>query len=100
MATKKDRRHNGYVTPRLTISPMELVKYNLFAGTFYDDWEDYRDGSRDWFKDFKTIKEIHPKRGRYREKELVEKRIQMNQKQKRLLKRRKAKKIHRLTRPL
>jgi len=100
MATRKDRRHNGYVTPRLTVSPKELIRNNLFVNTFYDDWEDYRDGFRDWFSDFKTIKEIHATRGKYRKKDMVEKRNQMNQKQKRLLNRRKAKRIHRLIKPL
>jgi hypothetical protein len=94
MTTRKDRRHNGYVTPRLTVSPEELIRNNLFVNTFYDDWEDYRDSFRDWFRDFKTIKEIRAKRGKYFCEELLEKRIRMNLKQKKLLKRRKFRKSH------
>ncbi|MCX6750458.1 MAG: hypothetical protein NTZ83_03300 [Candidatus Pacearchaeota archaeon] len=94
MVSKKDRRHNGYVTPRLTISPVELVRYDLFVDTFYDDWEDYRDSYRDWFRDFKTIKKAHLRRGKYFCEELFEKRIHMNLKQKKLIKRRKFRKSH------
>ena len=56
MITKKDRRHNGYVTPKSFISGKDLEKFGITIDTFYDDWEDYRDGFRDWFRDFKLIK--------------------------------------------
>ncbi len=88
MVTKKDRGHNGHITPRLTISRMELVKYNLFIDTFYDDWENYRDGFRDWFRDFKTIKKVQYRKSKSFSDELFQKRIRMNLKQKKLLKRR------------
>jgi hypothetical protein len=94
MATRKDRRHNGYVTPRLTVSPKELIRNNLFVNTFYDDWEDYRDSFRDWHRDFKTIKKIQYRKSKSFSNELFEKRIKMNLKQKRLLKRRKSRKLH------
>jgi hypothetical protein len=94
MVSKKDRRHNGYVTPRLTISRRELDKYNLSIDTFYDDWEDYRDGFRDWFRDFKTIKKVHYKKSKRMIDELLRKRILMNIKQKKLMKRRKFRKLH------
>lgn len=69
-----------------------MIKYNLFLNPFYDDWEDWRDGFRDWYKDFKTIKNIEiGKKNIYGEK--YEKRIKMNQKQKQLLKRRKVRKL-------
>lgn len=84
MVTKKDRRHSGYVTPRATVSKKDLEKYDLVIDSFYDDWSNYRDGFRDWFKDFKLIKRI---RGKVYS-ELAEKRLKMNQRQKMLLKRR------------
>ena len=84
MVTKKDRRHNGYVTPQATIPNKLLLKFHLFVDEFYDDWEDYRDGFRDCFKDFKKIKNVHMRRGIYFNQELFEKRIQMNKKQERL----------------
>jgi hypothetical protein len=92
MVTKKDRRHNGYVTPNLTIPPKDLIKYDIFIDEFYDDWEDYRDGFRDWFRDFKLIKWVHPRKRLFNE-ELYNKRVRMNLKQKRLLKVRKARRL-------
>ncbi|HLD04450.1 MAG TPA: hypothetical protein VJG90_01910 [Candidatus Nanoarchaeia archaeon] len=88
MAAKKDRRHSGYVTPQAVARFKDLVKYDLFIEPFYDDWQDHRDGFRDWFRDFKMIKRIHSRK--WRNSELASKRIAMNLKQKRLLKRRKA----------
>ncbi len=92
MVTKKDRRHSGYVTPQATISKEELIKNDLFIDDFYDDWEDYRDGFRDWFRDFKKIKNIKDKKW----SPCIEKRIQMNKKQKKLLLRRKARRLLRV----
>lgn len=88
MVTRKDRRSSGYVTPYPTVSKKNIIKYDFFLNPFYDEWCDYRDGLRDWFKDFKKIKKIH--RRKCFNEELVEKRIRMNLKQKNLLKRRKA----------
>jgi|ETNmetMinimDraft_2_1059921.scaffolds.fasta_scaffold90158_2 hypothetical protein len=91
MKTKKQRRHSGYVSPRATISKKNVIRYELFINTFYDDWQNYRDGFRDWFRDFKKIKKVH--RGfRSFNEELIKKRIQMNLKQKRLLRRRRIRK--------
>ena len=90
MVTKKDRRHTGYVTPQATVSKKDLEKFDLFISPFYDDWEDYRDGFRDWFRDFKLIKRIHGNLRCRVYPELVEKRLRMNLKQKMLLKRRNA----------
>ncbi|MFH1071861.1 MAG: hypothetical protein V1743_00350 [Nanoarchaeota archaeon] len=92
MVTKKDRRKNGYVTPNATISPKEQKEF--FINPFYDDWSDYRDGFRDWFRDFKLIKKAH-KNGRYWS-DLIEKRTRMNVKQQQLLQRRKARKKARI----
>ena len=91
MVTKKDRRHSGWISPRLVISKKEMLENDLFLEDFYDDWEDYRDGMRDWFKDFKLIKNIHINKMKF--KELVDKRLKMNHKQKKLLMRRRIKKI-------
>ena len=88
MVTKKDRRHSGYVTPKATVSKKDIIKYDLFINDFYDDWEDYRDGFRDWFRDFKQIKKVFPRQTRYLREEVIEKRIKMNLKQKRLVRRR------------
>lgn len=90
MVTKKDRRHSGYVTPNATVSKKDLEKYDLVIDSFYDDWSNYRDGFRDWFRDFKLIKRIHSKVRCRVYPTLVEKRLKMNQKQKILLKRRMA----------
>ncbi len=88
MVTKKDRRHSGYVTPSPAIPVKYLVKYDLFLTPFYDEWENYRDGLRDWYGDFKLIKKIGQLK-RY-STELHEKRMCMNIKQKKLIERRRA----------
>ena len=88
MVTKKDRLHSGYVTPKLVIPKKEFIKENLFLNPLYDEWENYRDGFRDWYSDFKLIKKISGRSYGFN-KELYEKRIYMNKKQKMLLKRRK-----------
>jgi hypothetical protein len=89
---KKHKRHSGYVTPRSTIPIKDLIKYDLFINTFYDDWQDHRDGFRDWYKDFKTIKKINPS-VKFSNDEMCEKRIRMNKKQKKLLIRRKSRRF-------
>ena len=89
MVSKKDRRHSGWVTPRMVISKKEMIENDLFLEDFYDDWKDYRDGMRDWFSDFKLIKNIHRKKPFDK---LLEKRVRMNKKQEKLLVRRKKKK--------
>ena len=93
MVSKKDKRRSGYVTPVATVSRKELLANDLFIQPFYDDWNDYRDGRRDGFRDFKLIKESG--QGKWWCEELVSKRILMNQKQKKLLRRRKARKTRR-----
>ncbi|MGV8172043.1 MAG: hypothetical protein ACP5OA_05100 [Candidatus Woesearchaeota archaeon] len=92
MYTKKDRRHRGYVSPIGTVSKKDLIKYDLFINDFYDDWEDRRDGFRDWYRDFKMIKNIQKRA----DDESVNKRLRMNKKQEKLLKIRKARKIMKL----
>jgi len=93
MVSKKDRCRGGYVTPAATVSRKELLENDLFLQPFYDDWNDYRDGMRDWFRDFKLIKRGY--RAKWWCEELVYKRILRNQKQKKLLRRRKARKSKR-----
>lgn len=93
MVTKKDRRHSGYVTPRATISKKSLIENDLLIDIFYDDWEDYRDGFRDYLSDYKKIKKIRYERCKPLDDGVVQKRIRMNNKQKELLKRRKARKL-------
>lgn len=89
MARKRWKRKSGYVTPQPTISLMEIIKEGFFLNPRYDDWSDWRDGARNWYNDFKLIKRIHPQKNIYHP-ELVDKRVRMNMKQKRLLLRRKA----------
>ena len=91
MITKKDRRHSGYVTPLATISKKDLIENDLHIDDFYNEWGNYRDGMRDWFRDFKKIKQVCERHARAYDS-LYQKRIRMNRKQKRLLQIRKAKK--------
>lgn len=91
MITRKERRHSGYVTPEFTVCKKDLIKYDLFVNPFYDDWCDYRDGFRDFISDFKKIKRVNLGVTCYRE-DLYKKRIKMNLKQKKLVKRRQARK--------
>jgi len=87
---KKKRRHSGWICPQATISKKEIFKNDLFLDIYYDDWKNYRDGQRDWFSDNKKIKKICATRSS--RDDVIEKRLRMNAKQKKLLKRRKAKK--------
>lgn len=93
MVRKKWKRKSGYTIPSLTISKRDLLENNLSLNPSYDDWSDWRDGFRDWFSDFKTIKKINFHKAKHLDDKLVQKRITMNQKQKRLLNRRKVMKI-------
>jgi hypothetical protein len=91
MVTQKDRRKNGYSTPLATVSGKALVENDLFINPVYDDWDDYRDGFRNWFRDFKKIKKIdYGYKKQY--EEIYDKRMRMNKKQNRLLRIRKARK--------
>jgi hypothetical protein len=86
---KKDRRHSGYINPISTISKKDLIRFDLFIDDFYDDWQNYRDGFRDWYSDFKMIKNVKGKMNRYNSS-MIDKRLQMNKKQERLIKIRRA----------
>jgi len=91
MVRKRWKRKSGYVTPQPTISFKEIIQEGFFLNPFYDDWSDWRDGARNWYQDFKLIKRIYHQKNIYHQ-ELIDKRIRMNQKQKRLIQRRKARK--------
>ena len=73
------------------LSKKEMLENDLFLEDFYDDWEDYRDGMRDKFGDFKKIKSVHPRYKRHNP-ELYKKRLERNRKQRKLLSIRKARK--------
>lgn len=51
--SQKKRRHSGWVTPQATVnlSRQEMVDQALEPNPFYDDWEDYRDGQRNFHGD-------------------------------------------------
>ena len=48
MATKKDRRHSGWITPISTIKAKrsEIINECLEPQPHYSDWDDYRDSQR------------------------------------------------------
>ena len=92
MVTQKDRRKSGYLTPLATVSRKAIVENDLFINPVYDDWDDYRDGFRDRFRDFKKIKNIDCSYRKYYDN-IYDKRMRMNKKQKRLLRIRKARKV-------
>ena len=89
MVRKRWKRKSGWVTPRSNNSVRELENYGLFLQAFYDEWNNYRDGFRNWFSDFKLIKKVSRKRIITAfNAEVIDERLRMNNKQKRLLKRR------------
>lgn len=93
MVTQKDRRKSGYYTPWTAISKKSLIENDLFIDSFYDEWSNYRDGFRNCFRDFKKIKKLDISYIKFND-ELYDKRIRMNRKQKKLLKRRKARRTN------
>jgi hypothetical protein len=47
VASKKDRKHSGWITPRINGAPKILKEEALDLNMdFYDDWQDFRDGQR------------------------------------------------------
>jgi hypothetical protein len=85
MVSKKDRRHSGWISIEYPFSKKEMIKYNILPQLHYSDWDDWRDGQRDYLYDYKLIKKVPS----WADDEIRTKR---NAKQKKLLKRRKAKK--------
>lgn len=89
---KKDRKHSGRYTPKATISKKEIIENNIEIQIEYDDWNNYRDSFRDKYKDNKQIKAEEVKYRKYINENDI-KRIKYNNKQKLLLKRRKARRV-------
>jgi hypothetical protein len=89
MVSLKDRRNSGRYTPTATASPKELKEENIEIPVEYDDWQDHRDGFRAWHKDNTQIVNIHKRKNWI---ELINKKIKMVSKEKKLLKIRKARK--------
>lgn len=52
---KRWKRKSGYVNGALCIPKKELTAYDLFCDDWYSDWDDWRDGLRDVYSDFKRI---------------------------------------------
>lgn len=90
---RKKRRHSGWKTPNLIIRMKwkKIIEECLEPQQIYSDWNDHRDGLRDWFGDNKKIKKIPMSylrgwvEGPYHK-------LYFNKKQKKLLKIRKARK--------
>jgi len=64
MKSAKTRRHSGYVTPNSTIKDKRknIINECLEPQPRYDDWQDYRDGQRDFMSDrtkMRNTKQLH-----------------------------------------
>lgn len=92
MISTKDRRNSGKYTPTTDISKKELLANNIEIPAEYDDWNNYRDGFRDWYRDGKMIKNSYKRKYHKYHSENDIKRTALNNKQKRLLKIRAARK--------
>ena len=88
MISRKTRRHSGRVSPDLTVPKKELVKNDLFVDDHYDEWANFRDGQREFYKDNSKIKKI--KRNFRNGNNIIEKITKNNKKLKRLAQVRKA----------
>lgn len=96
---RKDRRKSGWVRAEPT-APLKLLrKYetDYFLFEFYDDWNNYRDGQRDLYRDGKLIKSLYHPLDHWDFDSGVE-RDKRNKKQYRLLRRRKQRKAKYLNR--
>ena len=59
MVSRKDKKHSGWVTPRLSHPGMkysEIIEEGLEPQKMRDEWSDWRDGQRDYFKDASHFK--------------------------------------------
>lgn len=57
--SRKDKKHSGWVTPRLNKVNMkysQIFEQGLEPQEFYDDWKDWRDGQRRWYVDASHFK--------------------------------------------
>ncbi len=88
MVTKKDRRHDGWVSPRLVkgAKVKDAIDNALEPQDYWDDWEDYRDGFRH-NKDRKLLRSRFAGFAKYVDVE------RWNKKLKRLIFRRKMRKL-------
>ena len=98
MQTSKARKKSGWIYPDCVVKAkkIDIINECLEPQPCWDDWNDYRDGQRDWYSDGKKIKNVN-----INEKEIEfdsyedsyeYRRIIWNNKNKRLLRIRKAKK--------
>lgn len=87
------KRQSGRVTPKSTIKvkKKELIKECLEPKEYYDDWINYRDGFRDYYKDLTKIKRKFMRIFKLNDN-FLEKIRKNNKKLKKLLKIRKLKK--------
>lgn len=81
MVSGKQRRKNGYVTPQQTIPDIHVEDY--FITPRYSDWDDHRDGFRDWFGDNTLLKDTE-----HKEFSGADTRKKMNKKLRKLIRRR------------
>ena len=86
------KKRTGWVTPNSTIRMPRryIIDNGLEPQKHWDDWQDYRDGFRDWASDRKKLKKDSIILYKSWYPELIEKLLKNNNKLKRLLKRRKA----------
>ena len=65
-ATRKEKKQSGWVTPRWPKNPgvgyKEAIQEALEPQPFYDDWKDWRDGMRNYYKDASHFKKGIPDR--------------------------------------
>lgn len=57
--SKKDKRNSGRISPRISHPKMkysEIFDEGLDEQDFYDDWQDWRDGQRAYFRDASRFK--------------------------------------------
>jgi hypothetical protein len=47
----KVKKAKGRVQPKLLIPKKIAIEEGLEVPVYWSDWDDYRDGTRDWFKD-------------------------------------------------
>ena len=61
MISKKDRRHSGWCMPHSTIDMPKkwLIDNCLEPQIFWDDWNEYRDGYRDYIGDRTRKKKVN-----------------------------------------
>jgi len=96
--SKKTRRHGGWIYPDSTIKApqQEIIDNCLEPQPYWDNWFERRDGQRNMYSDHKKILKMSKHQLLHDDCLWCKKKLQMNIKQKKLLKRRKAMK-HRKT---